>query len=331
MNKYTFATIIIIAVSMPHSLWAMTVSPPRMEIFADPGENIELSIKLLNETADEVVLYSSTLNFTADEKQEGVPKFYDLPSADSSLANWIKIDKGPISISSGQVKEINFNIDVPQNADPGGHYAAIFFGTEPPGGSSGSGIGISGKVGTLLLLNISGDVLEAGKITEFKTQETTLFYDSLPVKFVVNFQNSGNVHLKPQGEIIITNLFGYEAGRLLINEEGVSGARNVLPQSSRHFEAEWPSGWIKDYGNNFAGKLGSQWHNFAIGRYSASVELKYGSSSGSKTTGALFFWVFPWQIMLAGLLSAVLAVLLLAVSVKKYNKWVVKRALSKKS
>ena len=47
--------------------------------------------------------------------------------------------------------------------------------------------------------------------------QTKFFFNS-PVTFITRITNLGNVHLKPQGEISIKNLFGNKVGELKVNE-----------------------------------------------------------------------------------------------------------------
>lgn len=49
---------------------------------------------------------------------------------------------------------------MPENADPGGHYAAIFLSSLPPTKEGEKTIGVASKIGALVLLRVEGDIRE---------------------------------------------------------------------------------------------------------------------------------------------------------------------------
>jgi len=328
MKKVAIVTMIILGGLMFFGrASALTIIPPRIEVAANPGQPVELTIKLYNETDKEQILYTSAANFSAEEDEEGIPKFYDLGNSEDGLAKWISIESGPITVNPMERKEIAFKINVPANADPGGHYAALFFSSQPASNiNSGSGVGVTEKIGALILLRVSGDIQEAGKLVEFKLKNPQTFYDHLPVGLTLLFQNTGNVHLKPVGEVKITNLFGAVSEKIAVNKQIEGSGKNVLPNTSRHLEAVWTRGPLEVKANGFFDKVNAEINNFALGRYKATLNLEYGSLN--KTAQAsVFFWVFPWHLMLVVTAAAVILILIFVTTIKKYNKWIVKKAL----
>jgi len=309
---------------------ALTVIPPRLEIAANPGQSITETVKIYNETDKEQSLYTSTANFSAEENEEGIPKFNNYGNNnEDDLAKWISVDAGPIVINPGESKEISFTISVPGNADPGGHYAALFFSSQSPSDISGSaGVGVASKIGVLILLRVSGDIKEDGRLVEFKLNEQKLFYDHLPVNFSLLFQNSGNVHLKPTGEIKITNMLGMVSDKILVNKEMVGNGKNILPNTSRHLEAVWTRGSIEAKDKGFFGKLNSEIVNFGLGRYNATLNLGYGTK-GQVAVAAVTFWVFPWHLILVFALASVVLIFLAITAIRGYNKLIVRQALKK--
>ena len=306
---------------------ALTISTPIFDISADPGENVTETLKIFNESDNWATLYASTADFSAKDSEEGIPEFLPVQEGDNSLANWIEVSKDPVTILPSEQKNIQFTIHVPRNADPGGHYAAVFFGTQP-GDASGSSVGLSSKLGALVLLTVSGDINEAGSLKEFKLQDPKPFYDHLPVWFSILFENSGNVHLKPQGEIKITNWLGWGSDKVLVNKEEMMGGKNILPGTSRHLEAMWTLGPIQVKDNGFLDKLKNEAGNFALGRYKASLNLGYGTQ-GKTVNANLIFWVFPWHLILVFVLSAAILIFLAIKTIRGYNRWIVKRASKK--
>ena len=109
------------------SAWALTISPPLYEIGATPGQTLTTSLKVFNETESDSTWYFSTENFTSQGEQ-GEPKFYAGGTSNTfDLASWIIPPRAPITIKSGETRQVEFVIEVPKNAEPGGHYFLQFF------------------------------------------------------------------------------------------------------------------------------------------------------------------------------------------------------------
>lgn len=303
---------------------ALTISPPRMEFSVNPGQTVEDVIKVFNETDTQAILFTFTQEFMAKEGEEGVPEFLAPGDKEGGLADWTEIERGPITILPREQKIIPFTLKVPSWADPGGHYAAIFFSTQAPERESGTVVGIAGRLGSLILLRVAGDIREEGELIEFNLKKRKRVYGRLPVDFVTAFQNSGNVHLKPQGEIVIKNIFGRTADRIEVNRRG----SNVLPGTTRHFEASWTKTLLEKSPSGFWEELKAERDNFGLGRYRGELIIGYGAM-GQKAQAKTFFWVLPWRLILLSFLGTALLIFLISVGIRRYNRWIVGKAMRK--
>lgn len=142
------------------------------------------------------------------------------------LMNWISYDIDEFELQPKERKEVYYKIKIPENAPPGGHYAAILFKGLPTGELSG--IGVSGRVGTVILVEVTGDVVKSAKITSISAPK---FIDHGPLE--VNFKvfNEGNSYISPEGKVIISGLF--QKKELNID------SRVVFPGFERTFNAKW--------------------------------------------------------------------------------------------
>jgi hypothetical protein len=303
---------------------ALTLIPPSLEIALTPGQPTTTIIKLFNESQNKLELYTEVRSFTA-KGETGQPDF-DFTSEQTGLSTWIEVEKGPIVLESGQRREILVKFSPPVDADPGGHYATVFFSTTPPDQGQ---VRISSKLGTLLLAKVAGAVEEEGSVSEFGLTSGHQTFSRLPVDFYLKFSNTGNVHLRPTGTISITNMFGKETAEVEVNAS--RGA--TLPDSIRKYEATWEKAevkaatgsWLSDFFREYANEK----NNFALGRYTAKLSLNIGSSN-VQDTASVAFWVIPWHIIIVWGVVAVLLIILLVVLMKKYNAWIVKKAGSEK-
>jgi hypothetical protein len=293
---------------------AMTISPPLMEFDARPGDSIVDVVKLYNESNAPLTLTASVQNFKA-MGETGTPEF--LPVAEvTDLATWIKVDETTVTLQPNERKSVLFTINVPADADPGGHFAGILWSeseaaTPAPGESA---VGLVAKTGTLVLVRIAGLINEAGRIVEFSTDKTS--YNYLPTNFTIRFENTGNVHLKPTGTIEIHNMWGKKVASTTINEN----LANVLPNSTRKFDVTWQ----KEALPAEASEWQKERQNSAWGKYTAIVTLNYGVG-GSVVQAKTSFWVFPWRVALFYLILIVIIVLLIIQGIKLYNKWLLKK------
>ncbi len=295
---------------------ATTIISPLLEVSVDPGQKQGGLVKVFNETSDVLELVSSIEPFSTTDIV-GTPAY--LPSdTKNDFLYWFELSQTSITLKPHQVAIIPFTVSVPANAVPGGYYAAIFWQTVSPTNSKVP-VNISSKVGTLIFLTVSGELKEAGGLTEFSPMPKNNYFFSLPVNFLVQFSNTGNIHLNPAGTIELKNWLG--------NKEilPVNGAkRYVLPSSSRRFEVSW--------GNESAG--GNIWQNFwfevkqelshfAFGRYTATLSLNYGASlpagqagQPQQITRQISFWLIPWRLIVVVLLAFIILAILLKINSK---------------
>ena len=287
----------------------LSLSPPLIKNNVSPGQVWQSSIRVANNNTKEIKIYVQVLDFTSGE-ETGTVQF--LPSSDEKqsdhlLSKWIKIGEQAVDIPPLESREIPFVIDVPETAEPGGHYAAILAGTRPPEGEiSGSAIKVASLLTTLLLINVGGDIREDGRIREFTTGQSV--YQKPQADFNVRFENLGNVHIQPHGEIKIYDMFNQETGRIMINRDSEYG--NVLPGSIR----KWNFEWRRD------GKI------WDMGRYRAELLLSYGEIAHATTTQILYFWVINYKLLGVVFAGLILLILFIVISLRLYIKRTIKRA-----
>lgn len=307
---------------------ALTLIPPATEVNLDSGTVYADTIKLFNETDHDVTLYTEITNFTASE--DGSKPQYEFGLELTDLATWIQVEPGPIVLAPKERKDIPYTINPPENAEAGGHYAIIFFSDNPPQTSNDKGkIQIGSKLGSLILARVAGDVQESGNIESFLATDQRTVFNHLPVQFSLAFHNSGNVHLRPTGNIQIKNTFGQSVQTLELNAESSA----TLPDSTRTYKATWEKSvvhnttdsWLK----RFWEETKNEQANFAIGRYTATASLVAGQNNQITEQTTVVFWVLPWRIMSLYTLAGVILLLVLIRAIKGYNRWIIQRGQSK--
>lgn len=284
---------------------SLSVTPPFAQMVITPGDVFRSYVKVVNPNSFPLTVYVTPVNFaTGDE--DGRPKFIPLVDQEvdnATMGGWIQVTRDPITIPPETSYDVSYQIDVPTDASPGGHFAALLIGTKPPEGDGVSAVKTSQVVTALFLARVEGDIEEGGQIREFSVVN---WFSSTPrAELSLRFENTGNVYIQPQGDITIYNMWGKERGFIPVNQKTNFG--NVLPKSIRKFSFEWegtPS--ITD-----------------IGRYKAVATISYGINGKQSVDRTVHFWVIPVRATLItlGFIAAFIA--FLAFSIKLY----VRRAL----
>ncbi len=257
----------------------ITVSPVVDEFSIKPGETVVRHVKVTNPVQQIVTLYPQVLNFTTDN-ENGQPAFYNLNEKNTryALSDWVKFSKEFIRIAPNENEVVDVTITAPENAEPGGHYGAVLFSTEPPKVSEDvSQVSVVGLIGALMLAAVPGATTQNTTIDSFDAPSILV---NGPALLSLVFNNAGNLHSKPQGEIKIRNWSGALVTALKINE----GGGNVLPDSKRRFNAKWVFDWKR------------------FGKYSATAVISYGNPEKQLAATRNFFVVPVWLMVLAALI-----------------------------
>ena len=241
--------IALVVLGYSTSSFAMTITPVRYEIQGDPGQTVVKEMTIINEGSTSVTYYSSFANFES-QGETGSAAFVE-PKDD--IGTWITTDS-KVELLPGEQKNISFSISIPKNAEPGGHFGVIFWGTSPEHGEDGKQLSVSAKTGLLVLLSVKGDVKEGGGLLDFLKVNNKFWYNTLPVSFIYRFKNDGGDRIKPVGKIQIRDTFFLPTKKLDANP--ING--NILPKSTRKFPVDWvkytepkdfvqPTGIIKSF------------------------------------------------------------------------------------
>lgn len=319
----------LLSFSTKRSALALT-QPTRVEIDGEPGKVLTGTLELYNEQEQEITFYLSYQNFEA-RGESGSPAFLDYDG--TGLASWIKTAQS-VTLKPKERIEFPYEIQIPQDTQPGSYLAAIFFGNTPAEATEAGQVTIGTKLGTLLFLNLPGAEVKGAGVIEFAT-ENGKFFSYLPVNLYYRFSNDGAVKIMPSGNIDIKCLFGRTVGNLDAN----LSRGNVLPNSIRKFVATWErlnqdnlnkkedanEKELIEIGENvgFFDAVKIQLNNFAFGKYTADLNLQYGENN--TVTKQTSFWVIPWQLLSIVLFALIIIILLFRGMMKRHNKKLIEK------
>jgi len=242
------------------------LTPPKFELLGNPGDTVNEKIKVENRDNSDTTYQIDVEDFKAADDDGSVSLVDDpnAPATNFSLAQWVTVEPKRVTVPAGQEKVIDVTIKIPKDAEPGGHYASVLVHVAGISTAEGSA-SVESRVGTLVLLRVSGAITEKLNVDIFKTNES--YYQQGPVEFELRTTNTGNVHVAPAGTIVITNMFGKK-----IQEIPLTTA-NVLPGSSRIVRTTLDNKGL-------------------LGRYTATLVANYGQSK-QNITATTSFIVFP--------------------------------------
>lgn len=307
---------------------AMTISPPDFNLTVNPGDVIEDVLHVYNEDPYAITLKPSLLNFTfrPGDESSGSPEFYPAGEARNGheLAEWITLkDDKPFTIGSGERVNLAFTLKVPEDAQPGGHFGAIHVGTlQDAQKLDGPKIGVMAATSALIFVRVNGETRDELAVESFFSNSR--LYTRLPADFTIRVSNGGTTHLIPVGNIFITDIFGRQVASLEVNGDD---KRRVLPGATRRFEESW----LKKRLPKSVSEYVQEWRNFAFGRYTATLVLNYGDAGQQKLLSATTdFWVIPWMVLATVIGGLALLILLLRLTLRRYERSIINRYESRK-
>ncbi len=256
------------------------VGPGKIELSLKPGETKVVNLKVTNRMGDDREFTVGVEDFQGSRDPQQTVVLLGDSKGSYSLKNFILIPQRTFTLQHGQRATVPVTISLPTNADPGGLYGSVLFSIvskpntlEDSGGSSA----IIARIGTLFFITVPGDAKREGSLKDFSIPNDQTFFNSGPVKFEILFENKGNVHLDPYGQISLRNIFGEEVGSQEIEPWF------ALPDSLRLREISWN-------------------RDFLFGRYTAKVLIHRGYNELSDVK-SVSFWVVPWKILVLVVLA----------------------------
>ena len=304
LNKLLLLAVVLLAPlpALAQEAISYTISPAIFDMTANPGQTFSSTLRIINTNPYELHVYVERNNFLP-KGEEGVPEFISPDETDavkSTFAEWINTEREFI-IAPEQTVELPFQIILPPDAAPGGHFAALMVSTKPPEDpGKQSKVKTAQTISALLFMRVTGDISENSSVRSFRT--SSYFLSKPEATFELRIENKGNVHVQPQGEIKIFNMWGKERGKIPVNQFTLFG--NVLPNSVRKFAFTWSSEWsITD-----------------IGRYTAVATLAYGVDTRQTMYADTAFWIIPWKFLLTIILVVGGFIALMTWAIKTYVK-----------
>ena len=265
------------------------------------GQSISRDIQLKNNSLQPLTVSIEVSDFVSGEK-DGEPVFIDETNQAQgkyALSSWMNIiTPKSVNLAPGASTTTTVTIDVPKDAEDGGHYGGVLFSYSGPVNPDFNSEIVT-KTATLFFVSL-GRANEQGTLTSFSSD--THINTNQNINFNATFSDIGNVHLAPKGIIDVYNIWGKLVAAVQVNRD----AQLILPQTTRAFKSSWSDPW-------------------SFGLYHATLTMYYGVNN-YEARGDTSFWILPIKKIILALL--LLALILFAAwrGIKRYNKYIIDKA-----
>lgn len=265
-----------------------TVVNPAIVQNLNPGQNAEGITKVINDSDVPLTFTVGVQDYiVADNK--GTPNLLPPNTLNNkySAAAWIGVTPSTFTVKPHEKQIINYYIQIPKDAKPGGHYAALVYQPKVDVKTNQTGGVVTAQIGSLFYVTIKGAIKENSEISKFFANA---FQEYGPVKILTEIKNNGDLHVTPTGSITLTGLFTNSSYAFNDQKKSSTPIGNIFPETARDFE-------------NVVGK------GLMIGRYKAVLLASYGVNNNLPLTATLYFWVFPWRLAIVIILIIVAIIL----------------------
>lgn len=294
--------------SVTNNANSMKISPLRTDIVIEAGESGVVEVFITNLTSETVVLRPIANDFVAGD-EKGTPSIMldENSYAPSHSLKRFMVPLDNISLGPGETRKVDVRIEVPADALAGGYYGVIRFA---PAASAGQPVDLNASVASLILLRVPGPVVEDLVLTNFEVRQnggsSSNFRTPDNLELLLRFQNKGNVHVAPFGQITVRKgkevIYDYK-----FNQKDPKG--EVLPDSARRWQVP-----LENLGK--------------FGKYKVVGTFGYGTQ-GKTINVEKTVWIIPTVYILAavgGLLLLVVLIVGIWLFLRSYKRRILRSA-----
>lgn len=206
---------------------ALSVSPPLIEMAVAQGGDRSLQVTLTNDGDKAFEARAEVVDLILDE--EGNPVVKPAGTSRWSLARWVTLSNGQVSVLPGQQKTVRYRVRVPLGQS-GGRYGAVLFTAERNVPLSGSGMRFETRTGTVVMLTVAHTERRKAEVSGFRVQRG----EGGDLLFEITLRNTGNAHLRASGELLVRDA---TSNRVLRRVRLEGGTGTVLPEGTRRFSS----------------------------------------------------------------------------------------------
>jgi hypothetical protein len=269
---------------------AGSVTPLVLDYTLEARDSERADIVVTNTIGAVVTLFPSVNNITVGQSG-GIESFVTPSATDrtATLSSWLELSRKPLELKPGERATTTLTIRINPDAEPGTYHALITFPDGNNREAAEATVLQGGVPGTLLTVTVVKKTVEDMGLTGFTIDRFVFSPENKSARYEV--ENTGDIEMRPTGDILIYNQRGEEVASIPVNPENIV----VKPGEKVTFSAAVPTQGL-------------------MGKYKAYLTMRYGVDAKGQLQDTAFFYVVPWKkllVLFAGMLLVAIAISLL--------------------
>ena len=275
------------------------VGPGKTELTINKGESKTVEIVVTNRTGQKRQFNFEIEDASGSDNPQTPIVLLGEDEGPYTLREYITLPTYHIDLKNNERARIPVIINIPIDAEAGGKYGSILVATiskdtlQTASGDTLPSSTIISRLGTLFFITVPGDTHTEGFLQSISTLPAFTVHTKGTIGFQLLFENKGDLHLNPYGEIRIRNILGEEVGFLTLDPWF------AMPKSLRSREVVWE-------------------RQLLIGRYTATAYINRGYND-TIDTASVTFWVLPWKILVVTFLALALCIYVVGFIVRNFE------------
>lgn len=221
----------------------VTITPAFQELNLLEGEaGVQTQITLKNNTPDQAIFNLRVIEIDQVDEQGQISLTNKPLDTAQNTPPYVQLSSPQIQIPAGSEQAVVLTIVNQNDLSPGGHYLAVI-ATQPP--QPGIVPAINLGISSFLIVRKQG-----GERFHLALRSPDLFkklwHGQIPDQIDLTFENQGNIHLRPQGQVLVKDILGRAIWEGTVNENSNyvwPGSQRTLPVNLRRLRPEWPLMW----------------------------------------------------------------------------------------
>lgn len=197
----------------------MQVRPADQEVTLQPGDTVKCQVTVTN--VGRLPFNVRMLAKPYRVKDESYDPDFTSEDSYTRLYKWISFSEENFALQSGESRNVEFTIQVPEDVPGGGQYAAIIAETRDST-DGGSAVHLITQLASLLYAHVAGEEHVDGKLLN---QSLPSFLLGSPFSASVTVENDGNVDFRVKHSLTIRDFF---TSREVFNETSTDANGNVV-------------------------------------------------------------------------------------------------------
>ena len=311
ITRYLISTALLLGFVLLTNVHAQAISigtaPTFEKLQLEPGQIYEGEITVWNLQENTTNYFVKVSSFRQIQNQPGSAIFLtdeEDKANPYSASSWVKLDTTEVELIPNRNITIDYTITVPETLTLGEYTAEIYLISEDPDSEDITATYTVLAAGVPILITIGDEFAESAEILDFYTEKK--YYEKPNfTKFITRLKNLGDTHITPKGDIVLTNIFNKEVGRIPFNLNNQS----ILRDNAGLYEDVWD-----------LQKYITEENRIVVGPITATAIVLFRRTNPgfSILEASTTFWIIPWKLIIVVLVAII--VIYVSIRISKRSK-----------